>query len=598
MRNRKYFPFERNNYYFGKLLTARDFEAEQRYMNDKRRLVNRLTGANGIVAGLGVIMADDASIILQAGCAFDASGREIVVAETKVIKLSTIEGFAQLTTRSAYLGISYDEQQAEEVYSVMSDEQGEARYNKTREQFKLTLLDESLAAKIASPVDDFIASTTIYADQDVRVVQRVPRCLPLGSDLKVQVEITRTAPGSGEYSFAYHLEFPGLRDSQNRQETEVSANGLKLAAGESRTLEYLLHPEEHVYGGGTSLAVTGFVIRKGDESFTLNQKLESPVKPAGRDLTGFYLSDYYGRSMDKTLSESYDERLWIAKITLLRQNTSVLIDSVSSVPFRQYSYNAQQLMTLRQLEHFLPESRPVGPGGALPAGTAGAAVLTEQPDQGRTTASGVFTMPLGLGYTAGESVFSEEIMHGLGKGPVYVDVGVEYITSDERSGSSEILLGDISVFSEDSHTVDGERLYDLSTAVKVLPERGTFIVGLRLDDPAGLISLRIRWFAMRLGEVSKQIKSGGGSGERMLMVNPDTIVLPPKATAHISPVFINMPGEACSFRLLDAEGGSVDQNGLYTAPSREGVFEIRVETVSDPTVYTHVFAIVTQKKKE
>ena len=30
MRNRKYFPFERNNYYFGKLLTARDFEAEQR----------------------------------------------------------------------------------------------------------------------------------------------------------------------------------------------------------------------------------------------------------------------------------------------------------------------------------------------------------------------------------------------------------------------------------------------------------------------------------------------------------------------------------------------------------------------------------------
>ena len=67
MRNRKYYPFERNSYYYGKLLTARDFEAEQRYFNDKRRFVNRLSGANGIVSGLGVIMADDASVILQAG---------------------------------------------------------------------------------------------------------------------------------------------------------------------------------------------------------------------------------------------------------------------------------------------------------------------------------------------------------------------------------------------------------------------------------------------------------------------------------------------------------------------------------------------------
>ena len=47
MLNRKYFPFQRNNYYYGKLLTARDFEDEQRYYNDKRRLSNRLTGADG-----------------------------------------------------------------------------------------------------------------------------------------------------------------------------------------------------------------------------------------------------------------------------------------------------------------------------------------------------------------------------------------------------------------------------------------------------------------------------------------------------------------------------------------------------------------------
>ena len=98
MQNRRYFPFERNSFYPGKLLTARDFEAEQRYMNDKRRLMNRLFGGSGIAAGLGVIMADDASVILQAGCALDASGREIVVPETRVIKLPTVEGYDRLTS--------------------------------------------------------------------------------------------------------------------------------------------------------------------------------------------------------------------------------------------------------------------------------------------------------------------------------------------------------------------------------------------------------------------------------------------------------------------------------------------------------------------
>ena len=84
----------------------------------------------------------------------------------------------------------------------------------------------------------------------------------------------------------------------------------------------------------------------------------------------------------------------------------------------------------------------------------------------------------------------------------------------------------------------------------------------------------------------------------MLLVNPDTIVLQPKSTAHIAPVFINMPSEACNFSIKDPEGGSIDNNGTYTAPAREGVYEIRVEAVSDPSVYTYAFAIVSQKKKE
>ena len=41
MKNTKLFPFERNKYFYGKLLSVDDFELEQDYMNNKRRMLNR-----------------------------------------------------------------------------------------------------------------------------------------------------------------------------------------------------------------------------------------------------------------------------------------------------------------------------------------------------------------------------------------------------------------------------------------------------------------------------------------------------------------------------------------------------------------------------
>ena len=53
MNNANYFPFERNRYFYGKLLTVRDFEVEQRYHCTKRALLNRLVHGAGVVCGLG-----------------------------------------------------------------------------------------------------------------------------------------------------------------------------------------------------------------------------------------------------------------------------------------------------------------------------------------------------------------------------------------------------------------------------------------------------------------------------------------------------------------------------------------------------------------
>jgi hypothetical protein len=70
----------RNRYFYGKLLDVRHLEMEQRYMNEKRWLVNRLGLGAGVLCGLEVEPAgEEGLIVVRPGIAIDPLGREIVV---------------------------------------------------------------------------------------------------------------------------------------------------------------------------------------------------------------------------------------------------------------------------------------------------------------------------------------------------------------------------------------------------------------------------------------------------------------------------------------------------------------------------------------
>lgn len=78
--------FERNNFYFGKLMTVRDFSAEQCYFNEKRWLINRMVNGWGVVCGLDVY-EKDGKVYVKPGLAIDCCGREILVCEEQEVKL-------------------------------------------------------------------------------------------------------------------------------------------------------------------------------------------------------------------------------------------------------------------------------------------------------------------------------------------------------------------------------------------------------------------------------------------------------------------------------------------------------------------------------
>lgn len=152
MKNLTILPFTRNRYFYGKLLTAEDFEQEQRYVNDKRRLINRWLFGAGVVAGLEVIRVDDYTISVEMGLALDYTGREIVVDTPVIRKLSTLDGYEEATraegNESLYLCMEYREDPMEPVHNITNRAvhvKEEETYNKCREGYRLYVTDEEPA---------------------------------------------------------------------------------------------------------------------------------------------------------------------------------------------------------------------------------------------------------------------------------------------------------------------------------------------------------------------------------------------------------------------------------------------------------------------
>jgi len=87
-------PFTRNNYFTGKLLTERDFTAEQRYLIDKLRLHHIGLHGWGVICGLKVKphpYCPDRRVVVEPGLAIDGCGREIRVPQEVELDLPTTE---------------------------------------------------------------------------------------------------------------------------------------------------------------------------------------------------------------------------------------------------------------------------------------------------------------------------------------------------------------------------------------------------------------------------------------------------------------------------------------------------------------------------
>ena len=231
MFNAKMYPFERNHYFYGKLLSVEDFELEQKYMNDKRRLINRFLFGSGVVTGLNVVDVDEQTISVEAGFALDCWGREVFVDEPILLKLSSMEGFDACVSEGAdevYLCMEYNEQDASRVHSLAAkqtetDSRVHSDYDRTRECVRLYLTAKEPEDNIRPQLSHRYLNetqTVLFEGERERITLIAPRFAVKGSDTKLILDIENR--GRDTLAFSFDLQLGGFVSEDGKSSVRVT----------------------------------------------------------------------------------------------------------------------------------------------------------------------------------------------------------------------------------------------------------------------------------------------------------------------------------------------------------------------------------------
>ena len=277
----------------------------------------------------------------------------------------------------------------------------------------------------------------------------------------------------------------------------------------------------------------------------------------------------------------------LAEISLQRTRNAYLIEEIRTTGVRQYIRTTASAALRQELEEWFRPASAVAAESPAVQSAASPAERRVEP----IYATGVCEIPLGANMRRGQVAYSDEIIHGLGAGTVFVSVGAEYLADDPRLGTSarNTIYGNVSLFSqEQAPTVAAE------TAVKVMNDRGSFMVAAKLLEDSNQVVLPLRWVAVSLPGSGEESKLQKLSGKSIAAVQP-TVVLATRESHFFNVRFNNMEPCTLTYELTEKDSGEISSDGIYTAPGREGVFEIRISCAEFPLISTYAYAVVKKR---
>lgn len=573
MKNTKYFPFERNKYFFGKLLSVSDFEVEQKYFNDKRRLINRLLHGAGVVCGLNVIKVDDSFISIESGLALDSLGREVLIDSPVIKKLSMFDGFSQDTSdsRYVYLCIKYDEEEKEPIHSItnaINNYNGGIQYNKYREGYKLYLDYNDPEIQPSEAENIFNSTVTIYQEDGICIKHILPKYIKENDEFDFTILIEKNNL-STPISLSYNV-FLQCVEHNAKNQLLVEFDEKKVTKKEIYKINYRLKAKQvKLVDGVCSVVPETFKLKIGSREITLDAAKISCVNIVEENVNDKILSSYFNTNMDDIINSRVDEKIYLAKISLVKAGNTYIIDKVENNPFNQYVLNSVIMQAFENIQKEEIKKLKGNYKKELNVISNESSILREESLESTT---GIIKININQNAKVGSVVFSEEIMHGLGLGNVYAVLGIE---SEDKK---EIIFGDTSIFENDKK---------FALASKVNTEKGTMIIGIKLLEKCQCSWINVRWMAYR--DVKEKIKE---IEEISLHIKPDVNDIKVRETIYLETIASGLQDSKCIWSIKEKEGGSIDENGKYVAPSTPGIYEIVAKNIINPDVEASTFVVV------
>lgn len=573
MKNASFFPFERNKYFYGKLLSVDDFELEQRYGSDKRRSFNRFVCGSGIVAGLSVVGVDEQTVSVEAGFALDAFGREIAIETPVIKKLSFLDGFESCINRAAdciYLCLEYGEEETTPVHNItaapgaLNGGTG-GEFSRIREGYHLYLTaQEPEVAELSSMAlcEDRVC---VFKGEGVTINQVLPKFAKAGEELELRVEIENL---SRQYiAFSYETELTCL-SAEGGNHLTVSFDEMLFEKSRRYTLTYRLRAAGIPGEEGT--------LRLDESSFRFFvEKTPVETRAGGSSVTILcahdereeLLASYHRDAMDQVMRTIHKETLYLARIFLIQAEESYLIDSIDNVPFGQYVMTAPLTsalcsLMLREMERTSKRLESGSEGGGSASSSGRKTELRLE--------SGTYCFDLKEGGARGKRYLSEEIFHGLGLGAVSLSLSTE-----EEGG---VLFG--------SHEIFEDRQVRAELAALSDETKGSFQIGIRLLEAVTGGRLTVRWTAILCGGKKEKEQT-----ERRLFIKPGILELGVRESYYLEAVVEGMTDRSVLWS-VDEESGFIDEKGCYTAPNVPGVYEVVAKSAAAPEIRASIFVVV------
>ena len=590
MKDINLFPFERNKYFYGKLLTVRDFETEQRYFNNKRRILNRTVVGAGVITGMSVSAGDDSTLMIESGIALDYLGRELIIRDSMIRKLQMIEGYDTLIDKATgYLCIAYKENETEPVNAVGGDNGQNQQYNKIEEGCRIYLDAETPPYRTILEAAGKRNVNILYSSDDLTLILYAPDAAVSSGEFDVHILMVKNAKAkavsfrlSGDGSFVENsggkLLFEHSQSQDSRRCIEdlsfkvrtqvVSDVAAKLF---SDGAELQIEIGDHVYKNYITVQTSIYICRGSDELDEYQRKNEN-LKPV-------------------TLAPELP--IYLAKLELVNSSGGVFINSLTNLPFGQLISQGKKesggsgrsamniTASAESLEYWKkPEVHTSYDSDKNSLHFAFGIPSPEVYDY--QTSHGVVEIPLTGGPRVNGRYYSEEIPHGLGIGNVNVTLAVEFDDDGERCQ----LIGNNEVFS--SKTLKSAPPWVEAAAV-LYPERGTMVIGIWLHDTVEGRSIKVHYYAERAERDTDRIIEKQNVSVAII---PEITRVTKLEQVKLKAVVTGSDDKSVTWIVKEKNGGEIDKNGVYKAPEAKGTYEVIARSVADPDIQASAFIIV------